>query len=255
MKILRHVSMLPIFWALIVGGITACSSADKIDSSTPEGAFKLAEQYESDERYEEAIQKYSEVKNKHPYSRYATQAELKIADVNYKREAYIEAQSAYQLFKEFHPKHPQIDYVTYRLAMSFFNQLPPTIDRDLSVADKAILYFDEVVNSHPNSQHAEDARTKKLETLKKLASKEMYIADFYAKRDHFDSALKRYEGVLKSYPNLGFDSQALYGAAKSAFETGEKDRGTQHYKNLISQFPASDEAKRAKNEFEKFGAN
>lgn len=238
--------------ALLGGG---CSSADKIDSSTAEGAFKLAQEYEKDERYEEAIQKYGEVKNKHPYSRLATEAELKIADLHFAREAYIEAQNAYQLFKEFHPRHEKIDYVTFRLAMSFFNQLPATIDRDLSLADKAILYFDEVLRSHGESPHAAEAKKKRQEALRMLAEKEMYIAGFYAKQEQFDSALGRYETVLKNYSGLGFDPQALYGAAKSAYKSGEKERGSQHLKNLLSLFPSSSEAKRAKNEFEDDGSN
>lgn len=246
-----------LFLSLALGAsllFVGCSSADKYDTSTPEGAFKLAEEFEQDERYEEAIARFTDIKNKHPYSRFATLSELKIADLNFKREAYIEAQNSYQLFKEFHPKHPQSDYVTFQLAMSYFNQLPSTIDRDLSLADKAILYFDEVTNSYPNSKYAGDAKQKRQDALRMLAEKEMYIANFYMKRDQFDSALKRYETVLKTYPNLGFDSAALFGAAKSSFSIGEKDRGQQHLKNLYSLFPGSDETKRAKNEFQKLGA-
>ena len=232
-----------------------CSSAEKLDTATPEGAYKAAEELEKDERYEEAIQKFTEVKNKHPYSRFATLAEMHIADVQFKREAYIEAQNAYQLFKDFHPKHPQADYVTFRLGLSYFNQLPSTIDRDLSLADKSILYFDEVINSFPSSQYVAEAKTKRDAALKMLGDKEMYIAQFYFKREKFDSALKRFEYILKTYPSLGLDAGALFGAAKSAFETGERDRGLQHFKNLTSLFPSSDEAKRAKSEFGKYGIN
>src|SRR5688500_18813632 len=92
-------------FAAILFTLTACSSADKIDTNTPEGAFQLAERYEKDERYEEAITYFSEVKNKHPYSRFATSAELRIADIEFKRENFIEAESAYKLFKELHPDH------------------------------------------------------------------------------------------------------------------------------------------------------
>ena len=152
-----------------------CSSAEKLDTATPEGAYKAAEELEKDERYEEAIQKFTEVKNKHPYSRFATLAEMHIADVQFKREAYIEAQNAYQLFKDFHPKHPQADYVTFRLGLSYFNQLPSTIDRDLSLADKSILYFDEVINSFPSSQYVAEAKTKRDAALKMLGDKERNV--------------------------------------------------------------------------------
>jgi len=229
--------------------LVGCSSIDQIDTSTPEGAFKLAQEYEKDERYEEAAQKYQDVRSKFPYSKLAREAELKIADVHFKREAYVEAQGAYQLFKDFHPKHPQIDFVTFRLALSFFNQLPSTIDRDLSVADKAIRYFDEVISVYPNSQYAGEAREKREAALKMLAKKELYVANFYFKRKTYDSALGRFEHLLKTYSGLGLDAQALYGAARSAFAVGERVRGQQHVDRLLTLYPGSNEAKKAKDEF------
>ena len=239
----------------MLGTLSGCSSAEKIDTSTPEGAFKLAEEFEKDERYEEAIQKFADIKNKNPYSRFAAMSELKIADLQYKRESYIEAQNAYQLFKDFHPKHPQIDYVTFRLAMSYFNQLPTSIDRDLTMADKAILYFDEVINSYPTSTYVAEAKQHKTDALKMKAEKELYIAHFYFIREMYDSALKRFEGILDKFPGLGFEPRALYGAAKSAFESGEKEKAKQFYNSLKSLYANSDEAKKANGEFSKYGTN
>ncbi len=241
--------------AVLVMGIGACSSADKIDTSTPEGAFKLAEEFEKDERYDEAIQKFQDIKNKNPYSRFAALSELKIADLQFKREAYIEAQNAYQLFKDFHPKHPQIDYVTFKLAMSYYNQLPTSIDRDLTMADKAILYFDEVANTYAGSQYVPEAKKHKANCLKMKAEKELYIAQFYFVREQYASSLKRFEGVITKYPGLGLEPRALYGAAKSAFESGEKEKGRQFFKSLESQYSDSNEAKKANGEFKKYGTN
>jgi outer membrane protein assembly factor BamD len=238
---------------LISVALGACSSGDLKDSATPEGAYAIAEEYEKDERYEEAIQKFREVQNKHPYSRYAVMAKLKVADINYLRENFIEAQNAYQLFKDLHPKHEKIDYVTFRLGMSYFNQLPSTIDRDLSQAHKAILYFDEVLTSYPKSAHAKEAADRKADALKKLAEKEKYIADFYFKHEQFDSALRRYEKVLKEYPTAGLDLWILYGASASALRTGEKEKGKLYANKLIQQFPGSSEASKIKNEMEKNG--
>lgn len=235
--------------------LTACSTADTTDTSTPEGAMKVADEYAKDDRFEEAIAKYSDVKNKFPYSRLAAEAELKIADINFSRESYIEAQNDYQLFREFHPKHPKSDYVTFRLAMSYFNQLPTTVDRDLSLADKAISFFDDEIKNYPASKYTEDSKKHRDEALHMLASKEIYIARFYDKHKQFDSSEKRYEGLLKNYPNIGFDPLALFGAANAAYQQGDKDRASQHLKNLYSLFPNSNESKRAKNEFKKLGAD
>jgi outer membrane protein assembly factor BamD len=228
--------------------VFGCSSTPDIDTSTPEGAFKLAEKYEKDERFEEAINQYNNVKNKHPYSKLATEAELRVAEIHFKREEFVEAQSSYQVFKEMHPAHAKIDYVTFRLGLSFFNQLPSTIDRDLAVAERAILYFDEVVQSYPQSQYVGEAKDNKVKALKMLAEKEWYIGHFYFIRDHFESALSRFEGLLEKYPDLGFDAKALYGAALSAYKIKEMQKAKTHYHTLNSKFHDSTEAAKARRE-------
>src|SRR6476620_2432557 len=108
-----------------------CSTVDK-DPSTAEEAFKIAQDYEKADRYQVAIQRYTDVKNKFPYSSLATEAELAIADVHFKSEDYSDAQISYQNFRELHPKHPKSDYVIFRTGLSYYQQLPETIDRDLT---------------------------------------------------------------------------------------------------------------------------
>lgn len=226
----------------------ACSSSSKLDPNTAEGAFKLGEKFEKDERYEEAIVQFSNVKNKHPYSKLAVDAKLRIADIYYKREEFIEAQTEYQTFKEMHPTNPRNDYVTYQLAMSFFNQLPSTIDRDLSVAERAILYFDEVIQSYATSQYTTAARENKRKALTMLAEKEYYIGNFYFIREHWDSALGRFEDLLAKYPGLGLDAKALFGAAYSALKMKEMAKARGYYQQLLSQHKDSAEAEKARRE-------
>jgi outer membrane protein assembly factor BamD len=235
-------------------GLVACSSAPVGDPNTPEGMFKIGEELEKDDRYEEAITKFNELKNKHPYSRYATDAELKVADIQYKKEAFIESQTSYQLFKDFHPKHPRSDYVTFQLAMSYYSQLPSTIDRDLTPAHKAIQSFNEVIHSYSTSPYVKESTEKRDECFKMLAEKEMYIANFYFIRDIYDSAQKRYENLLAQYPNRGFDDEALYKAGLSAVENGDKETANRHFNEVLEKHPNSNYASSAKRALEKNGS-
>lgn len=238
-------SILTLSLALVF--LNSCSSDEK-RSDTPEGAFSLAQEYEKDERFEEAIRRYNEIKNKFPYSKYATMAELAAADTYFKQESFAEAQVAYQGFKELHPKHPQIDYVTFRLGLSYYEQLPSTIDRDLALASSAILYFDEVISQYPNSAHAKDAQEKRKESLMKLAQKEEYIADFYFKKGVYDSALTRYEGLFRTYGDLGFEAKAIGRAALCAHRSGDQDRAKRYLSMLKQRYPDSDDYKTAAGE-------
>ncbi|MBK9293777.1 MAG: outer membrane protein assembly factor BamD [Oligoflexia bacterium] len=241
-------------FTLIVCHQLGCSSIQVADPNSAEGMFKIAEQLEKDERFEEAITKFNELRNKHPYSRYATEAELRVADIHFKKEAFIESATAYQLFKDFHPKHPRNDYVTYKIALSYFNQLPSTIDRDLTPAFKAISAFKEVESSYSTSEYFKEAQTKKNECIKMLAEKELYIANFYFIRDIYDSALKRFESLITKFPNRSFDEEALYKAGISAFETGQKERGEKHIRELLKTFPNGSYSSSGKNALEKYGS-
>jgi outer membrane protein assembly factor BamD len=242
-----------LFAVLSILTFLGCSSSDKKATSEAEQAYQSAEKLEENERYEESIDKYNEVKNKFPYSKFAVMAELRVADVHFKREAYVESQTAYQLFKELHPRHPQIAYVTFRLALSYFNQLPETIDRDLSVAHRAIYHFDELTRNYPESEHVAEAKEKRKDARNRLGEKEAYIADFYFIRDKFESALGRYEGLLKEFEVDGFAPVALLGAARSAKKAGELDKAKKYFSRLVRDFPSSEQAEEAKDLMEKYG--
>jgi outer membrane protein assembly factor BamD len=218
--------------------LAACASEEK-KTDTPEAAFTAAEELDKNERYDEAIAKYRDLRNRFPYSRFATMAELAVADVYFKKKSYAEAQASYMSFKDLHPKHPRADYVTYQLGMSYYKQLPSTIDRDLSLAPSAMTFFEEVYKQFPNSEYAQLARDFHEEARKKLAAKEIYIADFYFIRKRWDSALNRYEGLLKEFPGLGFDEEALSKAALSAARNGDSDRARALFAELNRKFPNS----------------
>lgn len=192
---------------LLLLALASCATSE-INLNTPEGLFKAAKNFEQNERYESAIAKYSELKNKFPLSSLAIEAELSVADLNYKKESYLEAQIAYQNFRDLHPKHPKMDYVIYQLAMSYYQQVPEDIDRDLTLANDAIYHFSEVIKLFPQSTWAADAKLKKAEAFKKLAEKELYIAHFYFKNRNYRSAIKRYENLLSKYPDTGYDENA-----------------------------------------------
>lgn len=227
--------------------MSACSTVEK-NSNTPEGAFAVAEEFDKGERYEEAVRHYTEVKNKFPYSNYATRAELAIADVHFKQESYAEAQVSYQMFKDMHPTHPRIDYVQYRLGMSYFNQLPTSIDRDLSLANDTILAFSDLIRKYPNSEYVKEATEKRTATIHMLAEKEEYIADFYYKREIWLSALNRYENLYKTYGDLGFDKKALTRAVVCAEKLNEKSKAQKYADILEEKYPGSAEARKAEKE-------
>lgn len=229
--------------------LAGCVTEPKVDMNTPEGLFKLAEFYRKQERYEEAITQYKALSNKHPYSKLAVEAELKVGDCHYEKQEYAEAFSSYKAFKELHPKHAASDYVTFRAAESLREQLPATVDRDLSQATTAIGLYEELTVSYPQSKYAKESNEKKLKLIQMLADKEIYIADFYYKQGKFISALTRYEMFLTTFPQNQKTPYVLLQAAYSARKIHIDDKTKLHASRLMSEFPGTPEAKDAKKDF------
>jgi outer membrane protein assembly factor BamD len=238
--------LLKFLFILFLGSyISGCSTVDK-NPSTAEEAFKIAQDYEKADRYQIAIQRYTDVKNKFPYSSLATEAELAIADVHYKAEDYADAQISYQNFREMHPKHPKSDYVLFRTGMSYYQQLPETIDRDLTQANDAIYNFNELIKKYPASTYLAEAQDYRNKAYSMLTEKELYIADFYFKEKLFDSALSRYESAYNKYQGFGYDPRSLEGAIKSAHELNNSEKEKKYSEILLSKFADSPQAQQLK---------
>ena len=245
-KIIKSLIMIGFFTGCVLLGF-GCASEEK-NLNTPEGMFAHAKEFDDAERFDIAIQKYSDVRNKFPYSQLATEAELAIADVYYKKESYPEAQLSFQNFRDLHPKHLRIDYVIFKTAMSYYLQLPETIDRDLSSGADAIYHFNEILKLFPKSEYAKEATENREDTFKRLAEKELYIAAFYLKQKSFSAALRRYEGMLKKYSGHGLDPKGHLGAIRAAKASDDEGKVKQHKATLAKNFPDSEEFQTVKNE-------
>ena len=227
-----------------------CSGTSELPDD-PAALFAEAQRYENDERYEEALRRYNDLKNRFPYSSYAVRAKLSLADVYYKQESYAEAQLSYQTFREFHPRHPQTDYVIYQTGMSYFKQLPSSIDRDLTLAEDAIASFEELERTFPKSSYLKESRERREEALKMLADKEKYIADFYFIRKKWESALERYKTLYERFKDVAYESYSLSRLAIAANKLGERDEAQKYYNLLKVRFPQSQELERAQEELQK----
>ncbi|MCB0411960.1 MAG: outer membrane protein assembly factor BamD, partial [Bdellovibrionales bacterium] len=158
------------------------------------------------------------------------------------------AQVAYEVFKEMHPRHPKSDYVTYQLGLSLFNQLPSTIDRDLTLAERSILYFQEVIRSYPDSQHTNEAKGYLQKAQEMLADKVYYIGNFYFKRGLYGSALSRYESLVKEFPDSKLTAKTLALATRSALAVHDREKAVAFYQSLESNYSDSTEFKKLKND-------
>ena len=129
---------------------------------------------------------------------------------------FLEAASAYILFRDLHPKHEKLPYVIWMIAESYYEQLPSTFDRDLSPGKEAIKYYREIVTNYPKSEYRKRAVEKLEETVNLFRKKDRYIADFYFKTGVYDSAKYRYVDIADNYKDEALVRYSRVRAIKSA---------------------------------------
>lgn len=209
-----------IFLVLALTPALHSCSGKKVDENDPKSMYDDAEEEFRDKRFQAAVEKFKVVKNKFPYSNYSKLAALRIADVYFQEESYIEAAGAYETFRDLHPKSEKADYVLYQIGESYYNQYPGSIDRDLTPGSKAITAYRELLSLYPSSSYAEKAKSHLDESAEKLSEKERYVADFYFKRDMYDSAAKRYEKITSQFPGTKVEEYAYWRWGQSLYRQG-----------------------------------
>lgn len=225
-----QVILIAALMATLMGGI-GCSTAS-VDENDPVSLMKDAEEEITSDHYQIAVEKLKAIKNKFPYSKQAVEAQLRIADVYFLQESYAESAAVYESFRDLHPKHPKAGYAMFRLAKSFFNDIPSPVSRDLTPASRALEAYLDFTRRFPTAPEAVEAHKDITEIRNLLAEKELYVGDFYFKRGFYDSAKPRYKKVLELYPDTQGAKKAeakLDEIAKRA-KPGDSD-GTQQNAN------------------------
>jgi outer membrane protein assembly factor BamD len=216
---LRILSKLILFLVVI-----SCSSQETPTGKTQaEVLYKEAKQLMDDGRYIMATEKLNQIKSQFPYSYYSTHSELLLADVLYLQESYVEASAAYIVFRDFHPKYKELDYVIYKIAEAFYKQVPDTFDRDLTSASEAIRYFDELLLKYPGTKHEEEAKKKMGHAKKMIRNKEKYIADFYFKTKVYSAARYRYLKILREFNEKSLMQHSMSRVIQASYKLGKMD--------------------------------
>ena len=179
---------------------SGCSSAE-IDPDNPESIFQDAEDDAKSDHFQMAHEKFSRLKSRFPYSKYATLAQLRNADVYFKEEAYAEAAASYQLFAELHPTHEKVPYALFQAGEALCLDIPSIVARDLSSAHRAIDALENYLRRFPNDENADKARERVKSAKETLAAKEMYIGNFYFRRSKYMAAQGRYQRLVTNYPD------------------------------------------------------
>jgi outer membrane protein assembly factor BamD len=214
--------------------------------------LRIADTHFARGKYLEAIDTYRVFLKYHPSHADAVYAMFRIG------ESYYEQTPSDWWFL---PPAEEKDQASTRLAISAYRDFLARFP-DTSQTDTGRAQLDEclaTVKAHEENGDASDDLKKCQDVVRrheliqngkrrldechrKLADHEIYVARFYFDRDAFKSAIARAEGLLRDYPGLGLDEEALWIAARSHLKMTEPELARKALERLVNEFPESSNA-------------
>ncbi len=191
-----------------------------------------------DRLYLKAARQFEEVERQHPYSAWATKAQLMAGFSFYQGNKYEEAVAALDQFIELHPSHRDAPYAYYLKGLAYYEQIAD-VGRDQEVTDRALKSLDEVIRRFPDSRYARDARLKLDLTRNHLAGKEMEIGRYYLRLGQYLAAINRFRRVIENYQTTEQVPEALLRLTEAYLSLGVREEAQQAAAVLGFNYPGS----------------
>lgn len=234
---MRSVTITALLLALFAAG---CSSTaeKKVEDQPVEVLYNKAAAAMDAKEYRQAAQLFGEVERQHPYSEWATRAELMSAFASYQAGQYDEAIIGLDRYIELHPGSKDIDYALYLKSLCYYEQISD-VARDQMMTREALNGFDTLINRYPDSNYSRDATLKRDLTLDHLAGKEMEIGRYYLNRNQVNAAINRFRTVIKDYQTTTHVPEALHRLVEAYLTLGLKDQAYKAAAVLGYNYPGS----------------
>lgn len=241
---LRPLPCVPLLRVAVLGlglALGACASDEPEDYvERPVGdLYNEAVDRLEQREYKDAARAFDEVERQHPYSKWATKAQLMSAFAYYQGGQYDDAIIGLDRFIQLHPGSPDVPYAYYLKALSFYEQISD-VARDQKMTRLAQQALEEVITRFPNTEYARDARLKIDLTRDHLAGKEMTVGRYYLKRGQYLAAINRFRTVVDTYQQTTHVPEALYRLVEAYTMLGLKDEARKAAAVLGHNYPGSE---------------
>lgn len=220
--------------------LAACSGddAEQIVERPVEELYNQAQDLMQEGDFEAAARAFEEVDRQHPYSQWATRAQMMAAFAYYEAAKYDEAITAAQRFIELHPGHKDVPYAYYIVGICHYEQISD-VGRDQEFTRKAMDSFNELIRRFPDSDYARDARLKIDLANDHLAGKEMEIGRYYQRRKQWLAAINRFRTVIEKYQTTTHVPEALHRLVESYLALGVPEEAQSAAAVLGYNYPGS----------------
>ncbi len=227
-------------WVLliVIALVGGCASRKEPAEPTAEQNYQMGMKKFDNKNYRDAIPYFQRILENYPFSFYAIQAELKIAESYFLDKKYVEALVHLHGFLELHPTNENIPFVLWMKAVCYSQQFR-TIDRDVSAMDSSKRELVELTTRFPDSPYAPEANEMLVKVNGRLAEHDFYVAHFYYRNADYYAALNRFHRIMDKYPIEGVADRTLYCMGKCYFFLREDPKALEAFNSLVHRYPDS----------------
>ena len=227
--------------------IFSCSKKEQINQSTIKEKNLQSQVLETFIEGKEALdggdvlfaaKKFTEVQVMFPQSIWAPHSNLMAAYAYYSQDYYFDATQELEIFLRKYPKHTNVDYAYYLMAICYYEQIVDE-KKDLNSVVKSKEYFEIVIDQFPNTDYALDSKFKLEFVMDILASKEMYLGRYYLKKKKWIAAINRFKTVLEEYDTTIYIEEALHRLVEVHYLIGLKEEAKKYASVLGYNYESS----------------
>ena len=169
-----------------------------------------------------ASRKFLEAELLYPQSKWSAKSALMASYAYYLQNFYPEAISNLERYLSTYPLDENVAYAHYLIAICHYETILDE-KRDIAPLLNAESKFNFIIENYPETDFALDAKFKLDLIYDLLASKEMYLARHYIKKEKWIAAINRLKIVVSKYEQSIFTEEALHRLVEIHYKLGLLD--------------------------------
>jgi outer membrane protein assembly factor BamD len=234
--------------------LTACSSVEDeqrklVENQGASALYKEAKRSMDVGNFSAAAQILSTIDSKFPFGPLSHQVQLDLIYSYYKTGDIEQTLATIDRFVRLNPNHADVEYALYMRGVTNMeqdNNLFQEVfgvdrsDRDPSKSKEAFEDFRRLLEKHPESKYASDAKQRMIHIKNRLAKYEIAVGRFYMRREAWVAAANRGRYVLEYFPDTEQVQPALEIMVASYNELGLDELKNNAIKTLKLNYPQSE---------------
>lgn len=191
-------------------------SSDKLSLDDPYAYYQYAQSLYKSGKTESAINKFSTLQKKYPYSKYGDVSLYTIGWIRFQKNDYESAIDDYRNVMSVYSNTSLAPAIYYSIGDAFFN---------MGRYDSAIVNYRKVLTNYPSSSYVFDAVNG--------------IQYSYVVKGHPEKAVALIDGFVEQNPSLKFSDQVYFKKGELYYSQRDYENAKESYKDFIVKFNKS----------------